>query len=264
MADILRGFQWNEAILERLGGFELDRGLVSILALGPERSPKLIGTAFIAGSFGSHAVAISAAHNFHIGVRIAQNPNPLYHSSALREFLPNAEEIDLDRRNLRAIYRNGDRWEFCIIGFLVLDRALDLAVLTLHAQDPADNSLFDTQPKFSRVDPRLGDVVGVLGYADMATLEEYRQGDSETATLQRRLVYRTGSVTAIHPDGHILCRGACVQTTIPVFDGMSGGPAFLVSEPGTPIVPFGSYRTTPTRKSLSLRRTTEAEPVLQS
>jgi hypothetical protein len=239
MAEILHGWKWNEAVLQEPDRVELDRGLVSILAFRPDRSPELIGTAFISGSYGSHAVAISAAHNFHIGVRAAQNPNPLYHPTTLREFLPNAEEIDLDRRNLRALYRNGDRWELCIISSLVLDRASDLAILTLHAQDAADNSLFNTHCKFGHVNPRIGDIVGVLGYADMGTLKEYRQGDFETATVQRRVVLRAGRVTAIHPDGHVLCRGACVETTIPVFGGMSGGPAYLVPEPGASIVPFG-------------------------
>jgi hypothetical protein len=239
VADILCGLEWNEAVFPEADRIELDRGLVSILAFRPDRSPELQGTAFISGSYGSHAVAISAAHVFHEGVAKTQNPNPLYHRSALRQFLPDGEEFDLDRRNLRALYRNGNRWEFCIISSLVMHRPSDLAFMTLHLQDQTDNSLFDTHFKFGHLKPRIGDIVGVLGYADMATLSEYREGDLETAMLQRRLVYRAGSVRAIHSDGHILCRGACIETTIPVFGGMSGGPAFLVPEPGKSIVPFG-------------------------
>jgi hypothetical protein len=40
-------------------------------------------------------------------------------------------------------------------------------------------------------------------------------------------------------DGHILCRGPCIETTIPVFAGMSGGPVFQTSKPGQSMTPFG-------------------------
>jgi hypothetical protein len=239
MPEILYGREWNEAVLQGPDRVELDRGLVSLLAFGRDRSPKLIGTAFISTSYGDHAVAISAAHNFHIGVSVIQNSNSRHHPSALREFLPNAEAIDLDRRNLRALYRNGDRRELCNIGFVAWDRTSDLAILSLHAQGAEDAHLFDSHLKISQMHPKIRDLVGVLGYADMATFKEHREGDVESATVQRRLVLRAGRVTAIHADGHVFCRCACIETSIPVFSGMSGGPAFLLPEPGAPIVPFG-------------------------
>ena len=38
---------------------------------------------------------------------------------------------------------------------------------------------------------------------------------------------------------HSLIRTLCFETTIPIFNGMSGGPVFLVPEPDREIVPFG-------------------------
>jgi hypothetical protein len=245
VAEILQGWEWNEAVLQEPDRVGLDEGLVSILAFGPDRSPKPIGTAFIAGSYGSHAVAVSAAHNFHIAVRSIQNPNPRHHPTALTEFLPNAEVVDLDGKKLRALYRAGNRCELCIISSLIWDQTSDVAIITLHAQDSQDNTLFQTFLKLDDVHPRVGDSVGVLGYAAMATLNEYRDGDFETATLQRRLVLRAGRVSAIYPEGHLLCRGPCVETTIPVFPGMSGGPACLAPKLGASIVPFGFISSDP-------------------
>jgi hypothetical protein len=245
VAEILQGWEWNEAILQGPDRVRLDEGLVSILAFGSDRSPKLIGTAFIAGSYGSHAVAVSAAHNFHIAVRSIQNPNPRYHPSALTEFLPNAEVVDLDRRTMRALYRVGDHCDLCVISSLVWERASDLAILTLHAQDASDSTLFNSFLPFDNARPRVGDTVGVLGYADMATLNEYRDKNFEAFALQRRLVLRAGRVTASYPEGHLLCRGPCVETTIPVFPGMSGGPACLSPQPNASIVPFGFISSDP-------------------
>jgi hypothetical protein len=136
VAEILQGWEWNEAVLQEPDRVGLDEGLVSILAFGPDRSPKPIGTAFIAGSYGSHAVAVSAAHNFHIAVRSIQNPNPRHHPTALTEFLPNAEVVDLDGKKLRALYRAGNRCELCIISSLICDQTSDVAIITLTRKIP--------------------------------------------------------------------------------------------------------------------------------
>src|ERR671911_1867245 len=84
------------------------------------------------------------------------------------------------------LYRAGNRCELCIITSLVWDQTSDLAIMTVHAQDGQDNTLFETFLKFGNFRPKVGDTVGVLGYAAMATLNEYRDGDFETAALQRR------------------------------------------------------------------------------
>jgi hypothetical protein len=61
-------------------------------------------------------------------------------------------------------------------------------------------------------------------------LEDQNGKGFERFTISRRIVLRRGYVRQVHEQGHILCRGPCVETTIPVLAGMSGGPAFLDKE----------------------------------
>jgi hypothetical protein len=243
-AEMLQGWEWNEALPDGLA--TLHEGLVSLLTFGPDRSPQLIGTGFIIADYGSHAVGITAAHNFHEGVQRAQVPDPQHNLTALAEFLPGAQVIKLDRKNMRAIYQLGSRVEACVLGFAAWDMQTDLAVFTLSAQDTTDDKLFRCFHRLGHVAPAVGDLVCVAGYGNMETSANERNGDEQQFTLARRLVLRAGRVKALHMDGHILCRGPCIETTIPVFGGMSGGPVFRVPEhDGQDIVPFGLVSSDP-------------------
>jgi hypothetical protein len=242
MSDILQGFAWNEADGDSIG--DQHEGLLSILAFTPDRSPRLIGTAFIVSAEGDSATAITAAHNLE-GVREAQSPKRPTAPSALSEFLPE-RDVKVDPKSLRAIYQCGDRITFCCVSVSTWDVASDIAVLALTPEQPDDVDLFRAHYRLTDAQPTVGDVVAVLGYAGMETVKEYRDGAGyEEATLARRLVLRAGRVAAVHPDGHIFSRAPCLETTIPVFGGMSGGPAFLVPEPGSPILPFGLITSDP-------------------
>jgi hypothetical protein len=69
-----------------------------------------------------------------------------------------------------------------------------------------------------------------MGYA-AAEIGDY-SSDGFTRALSRRLIVRKGKITELYPDGHILTKGPCFQTTIPTFSGMSGGPVFTVNHEG--------------------------------
>lgn len=60
--------------------------------------------------------------------------------------------------------------------------------------------------------------------------------------MKRELVLRGGRVTEVFPNGHLLCHGPCIETTIPIFPGMSGAPVMRYA-PGTPMQPFGVMST---------------------
>jgi Trypsin-like peptidase domain len=240
---MLNGWEWDEALPEGLSG--LHQGLVALLTFGPDRTAKLIGTGFIVGAYGSHAVAITAAHNFYEGVRRVQVPIPQHNVTALAEFLPGAEEIKLDRKNMRAIYQFGSRVEVCLLGFAAWDKTIDLAVFTLSAQNTSDETVFRCCYRLGHVRPAVGDLVYIAGYGDMDTLSDERHGEEQKVTLVRRLVLRAGRVKALHLDGHILCRGPCIETSIPVFAGMSGGPVFQNYGPGQDMIPFGLLSSDP-------------------
>ncbi len=83
----LNGFSWNQAVLTKSD--PLNNGIVTLLAFSPHRSPKPIGTAFIVAAYGKSAIAITAAHNFK-DVQNKQNPRKKHHSTALPEFLTEA------------------------------------------------------------------------------------------------------------------------------------------------------------------------------
>lgn len=233
-------FLWNEAKSESLT--ELHNGMLMLLAFEPNRSPKQVGTAFIVGGYGDHAVAISAAHNFHEGVLNVQQPKRRRHPSALPEFL---SEISVDRQRLRAIYRVGEILYACVIGLAAWDKKSDLAVFTVGPQSAEDGKFFNFNFRLEQVEPEVGDQVGMLGYGNMETIENVHLGEFQKFSTSQRLVLRTGQITNVFPDGHSLCRTKCVETTIPVFDGMSGGPMFLMPEVGGDIVPFGLISSDP-------------------
>src|SRR5450759_3606102 len=111
VAAVLGGFEWNEFLSE--GMEDVHSYLVSLICIEPDRGLECIGTAFIVGAYGNHAIAISAAHNFWDAIRQFQNPNPRHHSSACPEFLPNFENICVDWHKVRAIYQVGERIEPC-------------------------------------------------------------------------------------------------------------------------------------------------------
>lgn len=220
----LHNFAWNEAtnLPDSLHG-----ALVTLLAFAPDRSPALIGTAFIVGAYGNRAIAFSAAHNFHEGVKRVQKPNPSHHLSALREFLPAFDEIAIDGKRLRAIYVADGRVEVCVVLGVLWNEPSDVAIMLLGTQDLKGPPMFREHLQLEQYRPLIGDEVCVLGYADMALEMSVRDGPLEMFTVKSRLVLRAGRIKAVHPEGHILCRGPCIETTIPVFPGMSGGPVFL-------------------------------------
>ena len=227
-------FEWNEALSESC--LALHSGLLTLLAFEPNRSPKLIGTAFIIGAYGNYAVAVSAAHNIHEGVMNAQNPKRYRAPSTPPEFLP---EISVNRQRLRAIYRNNGNIEACVIGSAVWDKMSDMAAFMVAPQNTEDKGVFEREFRLENVDPKVGDLVGMIGYGDMAITEECRDGDFEKFSMESRLVIRKGRVRTVYPDGVGLVKTKCIKTTIPIYNGMSGGPTFLMPESGADIVPFG-------------------------
>jgi hypothetical protein len=236
--DPLQGFKWNEH--PDAGSLGFHDFMVLLITLDEGR-PTPIGSGFVISTYDDHAVCITAAHNFWEGVRRAQNPHPIA-SSSMPDFL-RLDNIALERKKIRAIYQNGDQIEVCILGFAVWDKSTDLAIFTIARQSPGPR-LFDCFAKLVEVVPAKGDLIGVLGYSELS-VENVPSSDGVRSKMTRRLLLRVGTVTAVHNDGHSLTRGPCVETSIPIYGGMSGGPAFLLPPPGGEIVPFGVLTSDP-------------------
>jgi hypothetical protein len=174
--------------------------------------------------------------NFPPTLRHHQNPKRHRHPSTLPEFL---REISVDRQRLHVVYRVNDHIEACVIVSAAWDKMSDLAVFTVAPQNIKDQGVFKNYYRLEHVDPKVGDLVGMIGYGDMAVVENNRDGESQTFSMLSRLILRKGRVRTVFPDGNGLCRTHCIETTIPIFNGMSGGPAFLIPEGNADIVPFG-------------------------
>ncbi|MBX9615122.1 MAG: trypsin-like peptidase domain-containing protein [Caulobacteraceae bacterium] len=242
-ADPLGGFYWNEA---EAGTFdEILDGLLAIAAVTASGHLKLIGSAFVVAAYGDHAVAISAAHNIRLGIAGVQVPHSRSASSALAEFLPHGGAPQIEPEKIRVLQRSRGRPVASKVSWAVWDERSDVAILGVRLQELGNDERFEAQFGLDSRVPKAGDTVAVLGYANMSSKFEDEGNGIVTGTLQLRPTLRMGKVREEHPGGHILCRGACVETTIPVFGGMSGGLACLLPEAGQPIAPFGFISTDP-------------------
>lgn len=212
---IPNGWQWNEAVIER--GDPLNDGFLTLMVIGHDLVPVLIGTAFLVSAEGYKATAISAAHCF-AHIENILYPNKPHHVTTPREFLPPPEEVDL--RQVKAIYIRGMQVYVCPIELAIWDRGTDLAVLTVLA--PTDEpELFRA---FFWVDdqiPNVGEQVAMIGVGEMkvhGNLENPKIG-----TIERRLVVRIGYVEEVVGEATYLLKSPSVQTSIAIYSGMSGG-----------------------------------------
>lgn len=219
--------------------------MLQILAFDPHGNPKLIGTGFVVGVSENKAVAITAAHNFHEGVVKIQNPSKRHHPSTPLEFLPDSEEIHVDPKKLRAIFRYGKIVDLCTIDFAVWERSTDFSFFAFTPQNSEITTPQIKELSIQKVEPKEGGIVAMLGFRGMATtpIQEH-EGITHFST-KSQFICRVGRIKKIYRDGHLLCKGPCLETTIPVFPGMSGGPVFLLPEKGAPIIPFGLVSSDP-------------------
>lgn len=229
------GMYWNQAELPRAS--ELNHGLVSILAFEEDLRPVPLGTGFITAAFGDRAVCCTAAHIFTHLHRL-QRVGPIPHPTALREFLPEGAPLDLDRKKLRAMCWENGKIEIAYFDWAIWDERADLSFFGIHVQEGTDSSFFRSNLLLDHEPPEIGTEVAVLGYHDMKVLSFEGTKDHNKGTIGRQLLLRSGRVTAYHPQGYSLCRSACIETTMPIFPGMSGSPVMRFVE-GAPILPFG-------------------------
>jgi hypothetical protein len=151
------------------------------------------------------------------------------------EFLPPPKELDL--KHMRGLYVHGGKTAGCTIESAMWDRETDFAVLTIVAPED-DPALFKALFRLDDTTPAIGDEVSMIGFGEMKSTPDIN--DPTRGILQRRLVIRIGRVEEVYPQGHYMLKAPCVQTSIAVFSGMSGG---IVSRgwphsPDLPIQPF--------------------------
>ena len=190
------------------------------------------------------AVACTAAHNFG-AIHQHQQPSHVHHSTALREFLPDPKPLNIERGHVRILHHEGSRVDMCVLTWAVWDEMADIAFFGMRPQDGSKNQ-FRNAYQFAETMPAIGDEVIVMGYADhKVQAQPLPRANHKRIEIARTFTARSGRVTAHHLEGHILCRGPCVETSIPVFPRMSGSPIATFTDVGKPIMPFGVVSSDP-------------------
>lgn len=230
----LQNFEWNEAI-----DFEPNdpriAALIVLVAIGPDRRPQPIGSGFVIHANGKNAVAMTAAHNI-AGIHDVQAPRPSHHAStALPEFLPPRVPLSLDVKDVFAVcIEAGGSIEVAEICACAADDQADVATLFLRSRNP-DSKFFRSHYEVDDALPEIGAEVCIVGFSDLQIIDPQENG---TFQIGHRVLFRIGKVAEHYLDGHIFCRGPCVETSIPVFGGVSGG-IVIRHTPGAKMRVFG-------------------------
>lgn len=232
----LMGLYWNEAEGDN-NNFR--KGLLTIIAHDLENRPHAIGTGFVIDVNGTQAIAVTAAHVFN-EVRRLQTPPSRHSQSALSEFLPPPKAIDIDRKLLRVVCVEEGVVESTIIEWLCFDEDSDIAIFSIALQNRTKRSFFISKFDLDNSIPSIGDLVCILSYGNL-DLNSFKQENNEkwSYKLSQRPILRIGTVLNYHPNGTRLCRGACIETSIPVYSGMSGGLVCRYGSVGTAIRAIG-------------------------
>jgi hypothetical protein len=231
------GWAWNQAELDK--NHSLNEGLVSLLAFDRAGSPRVVGSGFFVSAQLDAAVVCTAAHVLREAERLQQPPT-ISHPTTLPEFRNQRRELDISPDSLRVVCVFGSRVEVANVVWCVLDDTADFAFIGVEPQPAEPKFTFARELRFTSRRVNVGDKMAVIGYNAMSTAPMEPLGqEPRSFQLSRELVLRLGTVTVIHDQGHILCRSACFETSVPVSSGMSGSPIVLYTEDGAPIEVVG-------------------------
>ncbi|KJC52189.1 hypothetical protein UP06_03940 [Bradyrhizobium sp. LTSP857] len=123
-------------------------------------------------------------------------------------------------KHVKAIYMKDSAAYFCDLGVAIWDVGTDLAVFRIHAP-PETPDLFDTFFWLSDDIPAVGDPIVFIGFGEMQVTSD--QETLHSGQIARRLVMRVGLVEAVFPDGYYMLKGPCIETSVSIYSGMSGG-----------------------------------------
>jgi hypothetical protein len=227
-------FEWNEGAVDR----RIENGIFSIVAKDRAEKMQPVGTGFFVSSGAHVALAISAAHVFSYIRDLQQPVRPAPHPSLPPDFAPISKPLELEIRDLTILYTLKETQEFGKIKGLAFDEKTDVAIMQIvnqYSSDEKTDASFGAEFLLDDRLPLVGELVCIFSYLDLSSSSE--RADEFQVT--RRPVIRVGRVTNVFPDGHGLTRGPCVETTIPVYFGMSGGPAMHYDETGSKMRVFG-------------------------
>ena len=225
MENPLQDFVWNQAQLPR----ESEIGLMTLVAQDVKGFFHAVGTGFVVKAFNATAIALTAGHVLAEIQRLHQPRTYTSHASTLAMFRPSLEPFDMAPGQIFALCRSGDKVVVSAVDGLVYDEQHDVGVLQLRPQKGEESNYPLREMLIGWDFPVAGRMVLIPTYAQLSCAND-GTGHFQVA---REPIMRVGQVLETFPNGHRLCRGACFETSIPVFSGMSGSPV-LLWEPGAP------------------------------
>lgn len=224
------------------------QGIVLICANYPGRGFDIVGTGFIAARNKDEAAMVTAKHVIEEIQRVQQRPSAA-HPSALREFLPAPDPLNID---LEAVFAQCYFGTGCL-GVRLIDDVFvhadaDVGICRLTKQfhkagmSPAERDDVpldvgaenDFQTAFLIADllPEVDSTVGVLCFTKMGMDRHAHVEEEHSYEITTNPTLRLGRVTAVYPEGQGLSRGPCFETTIPFIGGMSGAPVVTWGQRG--------------------------------
>jgi hypothetical protein len=202
--------------------------LLCIVAVGPDRSYKIVGSGFIIAANTEFALAITAKHVLVDGTTRVQRPLQLHAPSALF-VTPSLPSIE--REKLRAVWMGHEHADMLNVRHMRLNNTTDLACCVVMPQEIFTDPFLATSIPLDMAVPRVGDIVHMVSHATLLIDEIIAPtdptGKGQTIQLYKSVSIRIGTVTGVYPQGLRQYRWPCFTTTIPAEPGMSGGFTFL-------------------------------------
>ena len=195
-----------------------------------------VGTAFVVGIGDTYARAISAAHVFdHIYHQ--QNPLAVERHTVFDALHPLPQEVDLDSEKVFGfIFRDG-RTHRLKFSELFYERRSDFAIFKVAKTKPDSRPIFTHNIRMDAELPMQGIAIEGIGFKHMS-FSPHMDGATLKVKFEACLTRRLGTVSEVHPEGHMRLKTPCATATFPIFGGMSGGPVLRL-ETGQPPAAFG-------------------------
>lgn len=216
----LKNFLWNESATEP---FDVrNNGLVNIIAFDDAWLPEPVGSGFLIQANGSTALGVTAAHNFDCIDRAQDKPS--YNRFIIPDVLRNTTPLNIDGNRLRALCLQSGRHEMCEFNWVIWESKTDLAYfeIKLPEKHTVEKKFLQSHVLVDSTIPEIGEVVVMLGYPESKGTFDIRPNVESGIKIEQRLMARIGRVTAHHMEGYYRPT-PCIETSIPVFSGMSGG-----------------------------------------
>lgn len=205
--------------------------LIAILAFDRNHYPSIAGSAFVIGSDGEYAFALTAKHVF-TGAASFQRPAKHAPSAIFfdeKSLLPSVKENEL-----RGCWMGSEIADLLFTRHLGLNNSFDIACAIFEAQKEVKEKFKPSSVLIDTNEPSVGDVVHMVSL-DKLHISKYSpptdiSGAGFSFSLNRRVSIRVGTVTAVYPKGHRQHKFPCFSTSIPAEPGMSGGMVFIPAD----------------------------------